>query len=93
MLRRLAEFRPLVRGLQVRRKWLTKNTFMAKQFNLNEVHYGKPNRFKVQEEYVQYTMKLEDPLVLLFTSQFCNSSLFYATEVSIYTGVWYLYRG
>ena len=81
MLRRLPRFQPLVRRLQVRRQWLTKEQFMIKHFDLKEVAYGSPNKLKVQEEYVQYTIKLEDPLILMFTSTFCNSSIFYSTEV------------
>ena len=85
MLWRFPRFQPLVRRLQVRRQWLTKEEFMIKHFDLKEVAVGHTNgktKLKKQEEYVQYTIKLEDPLILMFTSSFCNSSLFYSTEVN-----------
>lgn len=65
----------------VKRKFLTKEIFLKKQFDLSEVHAGNPNKLRVQEEYLMYTIKLEDPLLVMFSSEFCNASKFYATEI------------
>ena len=62
MLRQVGSVLKLCRRNFVKRKYLTKDIFLKKHFDLAEVHAGNPNKLRVQEEYLQYTIKLEDPL-------------------------------
>ena len=64
MLRQVGLIRTLQRSY-IKRKYLTKDIFLKKYFDLADVHAGQPHKFKVQEEYFLYTMKLEDPVVLV----------------------------
>ena len=80
MLRLIGRLRA-IRTIFVKRSHLTKEVFLKKEFHLADIGSGKNNKKLIQEEYLLYTMKLEDPLMLIFSSSFCNASAFYTAEV------------
>jgi len=80
MLRQIGRFRS-IRSVFVKRSHLNKEIFLKKEFHLHDIGTGKNNKARIQEEYLLYTMKLEDPLMLIFSSSFCNASAFYTAEV------------